>query len=83
MAQSLVFSSSDIQTLSGVEGDAFWYGSKMATELSQHVAASLVHDPQVDEATADVPVGGREGGREREGERGRGHEIFDKGSEFV
>ena len=45
----------------------------MATELSQDVATPLVHDSQVDETTADVPVvlgrGGREGGRE--GEEGR------------
>lgn len=64
-----MISTTNVHSLSGVEGNALWYSVKGVAELPKHIASSVIHDPKVDEATQMITVEGKE-----EGERERGKE---------
>ena len=65
VSQFFVVSSPNVEPLLGVEEDALGHSLKVAAELAQHVATSLVDYSQVNEPTGTISV--EEGVREGRG----------------
>ena len=65
ISQFLVVSSPNVEPLLGVEEDALWHSLKVAAELAQHIATSLIDYSEVDEPTGTISVRDREIERKR------------------